>query len=188
MLDSQALPGLLTGTHIHRTRWTGQDVLDVGLHKTSCLESGLIIYKNVMSCHMQIRTSCIRPWSSWKVQLHNTYEIQEARLQQSGLVEAAPVPFMPVLSRTLSSRKPSPPWSSFLPKMRAVISIRKLFSSVCMSTILEVSCLCYYADVSIQKNLNEDFQQPTARFHLCHMTQFLAFICQGTCGAALVAP
>ena len=43
-----------------------------------------------------------------------------------------PVPFMPVLSRILSRSQPSlPSLSSALPKIRALISIRKLSSSVC---------------------------------------------------------
>ncbi|WVZ14652.1 hypothetical protein V8G54_012218 [Vigna mungo] len=39
-----------------------------------------------------------------------------------------PVPFMPVLSRTLSTKYPSP-LSSLIPNMSAVISMRKLRSS-----------------------------------------------------------
>ena len=44
-----------------------------------------------------------------------------------------PVPFMPVLSRILLTRKE--PSSSFLARMSALISIRKLSSSLCAHAV-----------------------------------------------------
>ena len=55
---------------------------------------------------------------------------KQAQQQSSGKEVAAPVPFMPVLSRILSTRKPSP-LSSGTVRILALISIRKLSSSDC---------------------------------------------------------